>query len=101
MLMVKDKLKEQQPIVYHTLKNALENSRLAHAYLFSGPGGSMKKDAAILLAQSLLCKGNTFACEECDLCKRVKAHEYADMIYLDGSEISIKKEEYKKAAEII
>ena len=96
MLMVKDKLKEQQPIVYHTLKNALENSRLAHAYLFSGPGGSMKKDAAILLAQSLLCKGNTFACEECDLCKRVKAHEYADMIYLDGSEISIKKEDIKK-----
>ena len=55
----------------------------------------MKKDAAILLAQSLLCKGNTFACEECDLCKGVKAHEYADMIYLDGSEISIKKEDIK------
>ena len=34
--MFKEQLEQQQPVVYHTLKNALENDKLAHAYMFSG-----------------------------------------------------------------
>lgn len=41
--MFKDILREQQPVVYHTLRNALEHNRLAHAYMFSGPSGTPKK----------------------------------------------------------
>lgn len=52
--MFKDILREQQPVVYHTLRNALENDRLAHAYMFSGPSGTPKKETAYLLAQSLV-----------------------------------------------
>lgn len=94
--MFKDILKEQQPVVYNTLKNALYHDRLAHAYMFSGPSGTLKKEAAYLLAQSLVCDEEGFACETCDTCLRVIQNEYADMIYLDGSDTSIKKDDIIK-----
>lgn len=91
--MFKDILKEQQTVVYHTLLNALENDRLAHAYMFSGPSGTPKKETAYLLAQSLICEHEGFACETCDSCQRVLHNEFSDMIYLDGTNVSIKKED--------
>ena len=94
--MFKDILREQQPVVYHTLRNALEHNRLAHAYMFSGPSGTPKKETAYLLAQSLVCKESGFACEVCDTCERVAHNEYADMIYLDGTSVSIKKDDILK-----
>lgn len=99
--MFKDELMRQQPVVYHTLKNALVNDKLAHAYLFSGPGGTPKKQTAYLLAQSLLCEEvqEGFACETCDTCRRVSSNEYADMIYIDGTITSIKKDDILKLQE--
>ena len=94
--MFKDVLKKQQPVVYHTLKNALESDKLAHAYMFSGPSGTPKKEAAYLLAQSILCEETGFACETCDTCLRVAHNEYADMIYIDGTSVSIKKDDILK-----
>lgn len=91
--MFKDILKEQQPVVYHTLRNALEHDRLAHAYMFSGPSGTPKKETAYLLAQSLVCEEEGFACETCDICQRILHNEYTDMIYLDGTSVSIKKDD--------
>ena len=85
--MFKDILREQQPVVYHTLGNALEHNRLAHAYMFSGPSGTPKKETAYLLAQSLVCRESGFACEVCDTCERIAHNEYADMIYLDGTSV--------------
>ena len=94
--MFKDILREQQPVVYHTLRNALEHNRLAHAYMFSGPSGTPKKETAYLLAQSLVCRESGFACEVCDTCERIAHNEYADMIYLDGTSVSIKKDDILK-----
>ena len=91
--MIKEQLQKQQPIVYQTLKHALNKQKLAHAYLFSGPAGTMKKEAAYLLAQSIICKGDDFACEQCDICKRIVANEYADLKYIDGRQTSIKKDD--------
>lgn len=91
--MIKEQLQSQQPIVYQTLYHALRQHKLAHAYLFSGPQGTMKKEAAYFLAQSIICKGDDFACEQCETCKRILANEYADMKYIDGSETSIKKDD--------
>ena len=89
--MFKDILREQQPVVYHTLRNALEHNRLAHAYMFSGPSGTPKKETAYLLAQSLVCRESGFACEVCDTCERIAHNEYADMIYLDGTSVSLRR----------
>lgn len=93
---MKNKLKERQPVVYQVLKNALQNDKIAHAYLFHGPKGTLKKESAILFAQSILCKGNDFACEHCDLCRRIKEGTYHDVIYLDASDTSLKKDEVLK-----
>ena len=97
--MFKEELKQQQPVVYHTLKNALEHDHVAHAYLFSGPSGTPKKQAAYLLAQSLVCDTQGFACETCDTCLRVIRQEYADLIYIDGTTTSIKKDDVLKLQE--
>lgn len=97
--MFKEQLEKQQPVVYHTLKNALENDKLAHAYMFSGPSGTPKKQTAYLLAQSLVCDEKGFACETCDTCQRVIHNEYADMIYIDGTTTSIKKDDIIKLQE--
>ncbi len=91
---MKDRLKKEQPIVYQTLKNCLKQNRLSHALLFSGPKGTPKLQTALFLAQSLVCeKHQGFACEECDSCRRVAQATYADVIMLDGSQKSIKKED--------
>lgn len=94
--MIKEILKQQQPVVFQTLKNALINNKIAHAYMFSGPSGTLKKEAAYLLAQSLICDNNGFACETCSTCKRIISNEYVDVKYIDGSITSIKKEDIIK-----
>ncbi len=87
-------LKERQMIVEKVLFNALKYKQPSHAYLFVGPKGSKMVETAILLAQSLVCKhADPWACEECDSCHRIKDGIYADLVIIDGSEKSIKKED--------
>ena len=90
--MIKNKLEETQPIIYKALKNAIKG-RQAPAYLFYGPEGTPKYEAAIFFAQSILCKEDDMACETCNTCIRVKEGEYADLIIIDGSESSISKKD--------
>lgn len=91
--MFQNRLQVQQPIVYQTLYNGLKQNRLAHAYLFVGPNGTPKLQTALLLAQSLICEhGEVFACEDCNECRRIMEGSFADIIILDGSKKSIKKE---------
>lgn len=97
--MFKDVLKREQPIVYRILENALMNDQLAHAYMFVGDSGSHIEETATLLVQSLVCDRPGFACEKCDACTRVKDGNYADMIYLDGSVASIKKDDINHVRE--
>lgn len=91
--MIRERLKEEQPLVYEALKNALENQAVSHAYLFAGPAGTMKKEAAFLLAMSLFCPqaDGGFACESCSTCRRVLSEGHMDFIVLDGSVRSISK----------
>ena len=91
--MIKDQLKKQQPIVYRALENACLNDRISGAYLFSGPYGTMKNEAALLLAQSIFCEEEPgFACETCNTCRRVREGTYSDLIVLDGMKKPISKE---------
>ena len=92
---IRDELKKYQPVVYQVLNNALKNNRLSHCYLFAGPHGTMKLEAAYLLAQSLVCekKEDGWACEECGSCRRMKNGNYADFKYLDGTVSLIKNKD--------
>lgn len=96
--MIKNKLEETQPIIYKALKNAIKG-RLAPAYLFYGPEGTPKYEAAIFFAQSILCKEDEMACETCNTCVRVATGEYADLIIIDGSESSISKKDVDELQE--
>jgi len=92
--MFSEQLKERQMIVEKVLFNALKYKQPSHAYLFVGPKGSKMVETAVLLAQSLVCKdANPWACEVCDSCHRIKEGIFADLVILDGSEKSIKKED--------
>ena len=92
--MLKDLLKKQQPVVYQALENACRNNRISNAYLFSGPYGTIKHEAAILLAESIFCeKKEGLACEECNTCRRVREGTYGDLIILDGSKKPVSKDD--------
>ena len=70
--MIKEELKEKEPIAFRSLENALKNNKVAHSYLFSGEYSPLKIDTAYLLAQSIIEGKNDFACEECNTCKRIR-----------------------------
>lgn len=98
--MGRSELALRQPIGYAILSKAFESGHISHAYLFSGKRGSKKRDMAFLFAQTLVCpNANPWACEECEACLRVKNRNYHDMILIDGTDRTIKKDEILKIQE--
>lgn len=91
--MIKDILQQNQPTVYKMIEKLIKKNMFSHAFLLVGDKGTPKKDAALFMAMSLLCSEDNLACETCDTCKRVLGNNYSDLIYLDGKEKSIKKED--------
>ena len=91
--MVKEELLEKEPIAYRSLYHALKNRKVAHSYLFSGEYSPLKIEAAYLLAQSIIEGKDDFACEECDTCRRIRRNRYFDVIYVDGYEKTIKRDD--------
>jgi DNA polymerase-3 subunit gamma/tau len=76
-----------QEHVTTTLRNAIREARLGHAYLFAGPRGVGKTSTARLLAKALNCeKGPTETpCNKCELCIRIQDGTDTDVIEMDAA----------------
>lgn len=83
-----DDLKRQQPILYRILTQSFLSKKIPHAFLLVGKNCTV---AAHYIAKSLICDHQTLACDQCDDCRRIDAHSYADFIYFNGKDESIKK----------
>ena len=87
-------LKNTQPVVYKTFVNALQSKTLCHAYLLVGNTGTPLFDVAKYLAKSILCDNPApLACENCITCLRIESDNYPDIMTIDGSKGTIKKED--------
>lgn len=80
-----DEVAGQQHIV-RTLKNALANNKIAHAYLFAGPRGTGKTSMAKLFAKALNCEeGLGHQCNNCKNCKAIIDGNHPDVLELDAA----------------
>jgi len=87
-------LRKNQPIIYETFLNSLQNERLSHAYLLYGDPGTPLLEVAKYLAKSILCDDpSPLACNNCITCLRIDDENYPDFIVFDGSKSTIKKNE--------
>lgn len=74
-----------QPKVREFLRSCVSSDRVSHAYLFCGPAGSNKTQAAYAFARAILCEGNPCAdCEGCtsQACRHIVRKAHPDVHYL-------------------
>lgn len=77
-----------QEHITQTLKNAIRNNRLHHAFLFSGPRGVGKTTTARILARALNCQnpGEDYEpCGECESCRSISEGRSLDVVEIDGA----------------
>src|ERR1700757_3821242 len=78
-----------QEHVTRTLKNAIEQGRTAHGYIFSGHRGIGKTTVARILAMALNCRSTDRPvpepCGVCDSCKEIRAGSSLDVVEIDAA----------------
>ncbi len=81
-----DEIIGQDPIV-STLKNAIKSTRIAHAYLFTGPRGTGKTSTARIFAKALNCSSRkeTNPCGKCDQCIKITKGNAVNVMEIDAA----------------
>jgi len=78
-----------QEHIIQTLKNAIANEMVSHAYLFTGPRGSGKTTTARVFAKAINCqnrkKGQSEPCDQCSSCLEIKEGHAIDLIEIDAA----------------
>ncbi len=77
-----------QEHVTQTLRNALRDGRMTHAYLFTGPRGTGKTSTARLLAKAVNCENPDVSlrpCNVCPICLAITGGALLDLIEIDAA----------------
>ena len=76
-----------QEVIVQTLKNAIEQNKISHAYLFTGPRGTGKTSVAKIFAETVNCENpkSCIPCGECVSCTQTKNNQSPDIIEIDAA----------------
>ena len=76
-----------QQVVATTLRQAVEQGKISHAYLFSGPRGTGKTSAAKIFAKAMNCPNQVDGepCNHCDICRDITNGSLEDVIEIDAA----------------
>lgn len=76
-----------QEVVATTLRQAIEQGKISHAYLFSGPRGTGKTSAAKIFAKAMNCPNqvNGKPCNDCYICQAITEGSLEDVIEIDAA----------------
>lgn len=89
---------EYQPSAGRMLQNSILADRLSHSYIFEGPIGTKRIDAAFLLAKTLLCTHKdeqANPCGVCHHCVRVDKNLHPNLFFVTTDSKQIRKEQIK------